>query len=703
MDERLREETIARLKTHSSVASAEFVDSLVAKVVVRVQLAQDDVLKGVSFTGVRSQEEVTFVFDEDYPCSTISLRLRSDFPRGFPHINPSEKDVIPCVFDGKVSELLQQPTGILGLVDQIVSWLNKAAVGGLMNPEQGWEYMRTDRSLGSIVFALSNFQERYSNIGCLEFIDITKISATSNLYYGICPDITKGGRATEGLPTSPCVVYVAPVGMIGDRYCPFAIDSYKQLKRFLIDCAHARRKDMQMIDTHCNALDEDQKDLVFIIGVRRPCHLIGTDYKIEFLGFHVDISTRNDTGKGIRSASNVSSLSLPEVASAKLMKRLSGHENECTGRIIQLGCGSLGSKISSHLARNGNSRFLLVDNAYYYPHNNARHACASYFYDTKTATLQSLFHHMGVWAEVGADYKAAAQSARSGDLVIDSLASICARNWLARAEIGCRVVHTSMYNHGKVGLCLMEGKDRNPRVDDLFATVMRSTIKPVVGVECPIDFAAKDFESIGLGQGCSSFTTVMDDEIISLHAAGMARKIQNCFDLGFQDNGRCDYSVCEGDGTIVWHELRISRTIACDVTRPDGYQVRVLSNAIADIEQEQQKAGDNETGGLLCASVNESTRTITVVACLPPPPDSKAGRCYFELGKEGVRDQIRKIQTITGNGLTSVGTWHTHPCGGSASSTDRQTYDKLFAHRKFPTLCMIWKQDGTLEFLPDDR
>lgn len=702
MDERLREETIIRLKTHQSVASAEFVGPLVAKLVIRVQLAQDDILKGVSFTGVRSLEEVTLIFDEDYPCSAVSLRLRSDFPRDFPHINPSEKDVVPCVFEGKVSELLQQPTGILGLVDQIVLWLNKAAVGGLMNPDQGWEYMRMDRLLGSIVFALSNFQDRYSSSGCLRFVEISKIGKSSNPYFGICPDFTIGAQALAGYTVSPCVFYVAPVGSVGDRYCPFTIDTYKQLKRFLREYVHAQSKDIRTIDSHCNTIDKGQKDLVFIVGVRRPYHLIGTNSKLEFLGFHVDISKRNDTGMGIESVSKVSSLSLPEVASAKLMKRLSGHEHECSGRIIQLGCGSLGSKIVSHLARNGNSKFLLVDNAPYYPHNNARHACASFINDTKTSILQRHMFDMGVVAEVDSDYKRTALSARTGDLIVDSLASICARNWLAAADISCRVVHTVMYNRGKVGLCLQEGEDRNPRIDDLFATVMRSTVKQIGGVECPIDFSAKDFESVGLGQGCSSFTTVMDDEIISLHAAGMARNIQNCFDTEFPENGRCMFSVCEDGCSIRWSELKVGKTHVCDEARPDGFRVRVLSCAIEDVKNEQEKAGENETGGLLCAAVNESTRTITVVACLPPPPDSKSGPCYFELGQEGVKDHVRQIEAVTGYCLTLVGTWHTHPCGGGASSTDRQTYGKLFEKRKFPTLCMIWKSDGTLEFLPDD-
>ena len=40
--------------------------------------------------GVCSVEPVSFVFDKDFPLKAPKIVLRDDFPRCFPHINPSE-------------------------------------------------------------------------------------------------------------------------------------------------------------------------------------------------------------------------------------------------------------------------------------------------------------------------------------------------------------------------------------------------------------------------------------------------------------------------------------------------------------------------------------------------------------------------------------------------------------------------------------
>ena len=702
MDEELQEETIARLKTHQNVASVEFADPRTARVSIRVELAQDDQPKGVSFTGVNAVEEVTFAFDDDYPFAGISFRLRDDFPRNFPHINPSEKEVIPCVFEGKVSELLQQPKGILGVVDQLVDWLNKAAVGRLMNPDQGWEYMRTDRSLGSVYFPLTDLRKCFATKGALSCLDIFGYRV-ERMYLGRFPDFSRERVTGDAEHLSTCMLCVMDPKDVCDEYCPCAITTFKELQKYLKQQLKIAKRPFERILDKCNCRCRGRKDLVVIAGVRRPYHLIGTESKVEFLGFHVDVSERDD-GNRIRGSSKVESLALPEYAAPGLMRRLSGHEKEYSGRIVQLGCGSLGSKIAVHLARNGNARFVLVDDAAFLPHNNARHACVSSCGWRKVEVVKRVLSHIGV-GEVDAqeDFKRAVLDARGSDVVIDSMATISGRNWLANCECEGHIVHTALYNHGRIGLLLMEGSDRSPRIDDLFLSVMRSTLPGMRGVRCTVDFAADDFEVINLGQGCSSYTTVMDDSEISLHAAGMAIRIQKCLDEGFPENGMCVFSTYGGEGSVVWKSIAVGKTYVCGEDRPDGFRVRVLSNAIDDILEEQRKAGDNETGGVLCAAVNEFTRTITVVACLPPPPDSKADSCYFELEMAGVKEQVRSIQLVTGNCLTSVGTWHTHPHGGSASSIDRKTYESLFTRRKFPTLCMIWKSDGTLEFLPDDK
>src|SRR6266516_7514230 len=63
---------------------------------------------GVTASGIQSIESVTFEFNKDFPLKAPKIILREDFPRSFPHINPSQKEVLPCIFSGDISELLQQ-------------------------------------------------------------------------------------------------------------------------------------------------------------------------------------------------------------------------------------------------------------------------------------------------------------------------------------------------------------------------------------------------------------------------------------------------------------------------------------------------------------------------------------------------------------------------------------------------------------------
>ncbi len=62
-------------------------------------------------------------------------------------------EVCPCIFEGSLSELLQQAEWMNGLLNQLVDWLEKAASNSLLNFEQGWEPMRIDNPAGNIGYS----------------------------------------------------------------------------------------------------------------------------------------------------------------------------------------------------------------------------------------------------------------------------------------------------------------------------------------------------------------------------------------------------------------------------------------------------------------------------------------------------------------------------------------------------------------------
>ena len=71
-------------------------------------------------------------------------------------------------------------------------------------------------------------------------------------------------------------------------------------------------------------------------------------------------------------------------------------------------------------------------------------------------------------------------------------------------------------------------------------------------------------------------------------------------------------------------------------------------------------------------------KTIYVTRIMDAPTDSKKTPYLFQRGKKGVPEFIRRVGSKTGDIITYVGEWHTHPKGGAQlSATDRQAVKEL--------------------------
>src|SRR5690606_13353029 len=101
--------------------------------------------RGQSENGVKAVEPLTFVFADNYPVQPPLIFLRDDFDRSHPHILPVNDSLppMPCYVVGRSRELLRM-RGINGVADQLAIWLQKAAELDLMDPGQGWSFVRRD-------------------------------------------------------------------------------------------------------------------------------------------------------------------------------------------------------------------------------------------------------------------------------------------------------------------------------------------------------------------------------------------------------------------------------------------------------------------------------------------------------------------------------------------------------------------------------
>ena len=666
----------------------------VLKLNVNTHLPQDFEAKGVSNHGVMAIEPVRLVFSDRYPFVAPRVVLRDDFPRSFPHIYPSSDVVSPCIYEGNLTELLQQ-SGLERIIFQLVSWLRNAAADDLMDLSQGWEWMRNDNCKGILK---GNFRLLRENVLDKSFKGVfrARVLPCTKEFFRASLSYEKWAWDQGDGDLLPCFVYVAPQEKVISYYHPNKVTNVEELKEFFVTHVGVNTFDEAMSEV---AKQKGVGRFIAIAVVRRPVSLINTNTNLEVLPFLIKVKR---TGKKhVSLQSPVLLLGTSELCSPALMRQVAGHQPEFPGRIIQLGCGSLGSKLSLHLLRNGLPRICFVDTDILSSHNMARHALTwginGWLKSFAMASTAKLF---GVEEFVDKyDYIEASTTASAIDLIVDSTASLAVRNRLTLDNVKARVVHTALYGkmEHQCGICFIEGADRNPRIDDICFHFMRANVLDDIGA---VDYTAKNLERCTYGQGCSSLTMKVDDATISLLAAGMAHRVQKCIDSGFPDTGDCGYGRTEDGESVRWARLDMGKTLVLPGVRDDGYQVRVLSCAKDEMDRLAESAHKNETGGYLVGAIVPNTKTITVVACLPPPSDSRATPAEFILGVEGMKNVETTINEKSNCVLGVIGTWHTHPMGGRASITDWDTYDKIFEKRKCPTLCLIWAPTG-IECLPE--
>jgi len=645
-------------------------------------------IKGQTERGVRKKEPVKFVFSSSFPYKAPFIFLRDDFCRNFPHINPSSIKVIPCIFYGNLDELLQQPKWFDHILDQMADWFEKAAGNNLIDYKQGWEPMRSDDFSGKIWYdkgKICNLETDSASLRarCFDF------SGTS--YVFSVPPVPYKIERTNDISKTAALIFRMPTGKVSNTYLPNHIKNFGDL------CFYAQSNHINQFKERVNKESKKLKKVIIILIIRRPTNLIGSSSSLETINFGLEIEW-NKNRNNIKPKSKVYFLSHRDVCNSELLRRFSGISNKQKYEwIVQLGCGSLGSKICVHLARNGNSNFVVIDKSDFHPHNNARHSLIKHdiFNLNKAFLLEEEIKEMGIEiASISKDVQVIDFSKFSKSIIIDSTANLSVRNYLSKKNIPNPIVHTSLYNHGKLAILLAESPDRNPRMDDLKVSIFSECLKNN-GLRNSL--LSEQAVRVSTGQGCGSFTTIAPDARISLVAAGMSAKIQSYISNGVPKDGDILYGFIDGDDMgIEWNRIN-SGKISVIAPKDNEYEIRMLPRVTKIMEKEANEQFPNETGGVLIGHISLINKCITVSDLIPPPEDSKRTPVYFELGIKNLLIKIKEIEKKSNTLLTYLGTWHSHPHGGVASNLDKSTKKKIKELRNYmPTVCLLWTKNGLL-------
>lgn len=725
-----------------------------AEICVRPDLLITWQAAGKSPNGVLSEEPVTMDFPASFPLHAPKVYLREGFDCSLAHISPTGPGQrgVPCLIYGNLDEFHQRE-GMSGIFNQLKLWLENAAFETLIDPSHGWEPTWRDSCPDLVVadaaslrqkvdqaprggtawFRLDYFEyeERQNNRAFrivqaqlqrdqLSINDRTILALIGKRWIHQKPRIVAGHSL--GLLVWP-EARRGGVQVIASRYTPETvidrIGLQARAREFgcedKLNDALSWLSRLQSMATNIGPLP-----LVVILCARRPFPLISCQSTVELcpyvLDFQAPVAFPNGMETHVRPAGH------RQMISKELLQQMSGlAPHEGSRRWVQIGCGSLGSKIAVHLARAGWAPSDVVDHRALTPHNAARHALLPppltsdlLWAGPKSVALAEALKGLGTTliahkhdaaAEIQDPLARAHMLPRGAWMAVNSTASLCVREALGSVDYeegAPRIVETSLFSDGQFGILTIEGPSRSPNTLDLQAQLY-NLVRVTPSLRERFFAPGPNTGRQVIGEGCGSETMVMPDAQISMFAASMAKALLAHRERDLPvDGGRILIGSLEGDGlSLGWQSHEVLPPIVVPSEGDLGWSVHISVEADERIQEEVAGWSRTETGGILVGRYSEVARVFFVTGVLPAPPDSCRSPSEFVLGIQNLEEDLAEYSRSCGDTLYFLGTWHSHLQPSGPSSTDRLTARLLGQTRLIPSVMLIHTSLGYRALLAD--
>ena len=695
---------------------------------------------GNSPSGVRLREVVRFEFPGGFPTYPPRLSLREDFNRNLPHMQPWLADgrPVPCIYDGFLSELLHRE-GLPGILNQTILWLERAALGTLIDPEQGWEPVRRDSFDDILVADVGFLQGLVDRRGGyrfmkMEYVKFPGIKGMPLVYGQVSREsvpvnrkalgeilqetaIATGSQLDRGKSLALVVwpgKYPSGRPFVNDTYLPETVQDIHGLKERAAQygCGTELEDGLKWLHrcvagwrTSCSY------PMAVILLARRPFKLIGSASPIELCPYVVDFGAPVLFADGARTF--VRPAGHRHAISRSLLSQMAG-VNVTAGNEpwTLVGAGSLGSKIACHLARAGRGPSVVIDNSVVSPHNLARHALVPAKGDLQIGWIggkaQMLADALSGLDQPSTPITANALhilTSRKGArrawskkswAVLNATASLAVREAFGASNlVPTRVIETSLFAGGRIGIMTVEGPSRNPSSTDLM-TEFYAILQEQPDLASAVFTRDNSVSRQGTGQGCGSLTMTMSDGRLSLYAAGMSEHLLTRMQVGLPDEeGEIRIGELSENGLgVSWKEWQIPKVTVVQTRNGGAWRVHIHSRAISKMKQEAAGWPDVETGGILMGRLSEVSRVAHVVDVVPAPEDSIRSSNEFVLGTKGLRQRLREYSESVDWSLYCLGTWHSHLSPGGPSATDRMTARTVSLARLTPSIFLILAPTG---------
>lgn len=662
---------------------------------------------------IRKKEPVLIVFSlQGYPKTAPMVHTdRLDFPKNkLAHLYIAKEGRPPafCYVKGSMNEWYATKT-ISDLMVRLQNWLRDAACGWLSENGEQFDPLRLEGYRGTVIYSYdklagivqsnkglyadSNFalglfentakEEDFPSFRLEKIITAEELVDVLKKYIVSLKELLEKKTFRVKKYHLGYVLWSSSENIFTD-YCVELPRTWENFKAFCAGYAIETGPVEEFIasfDMHFFP------EIPVITGLKRPKPIIGFSANLEFVNFYVELKSEDVSEKKIITNIPVHFQAHSEVLTTQKAQLISGTKLDFGGAAI-IGCGALGSKVALHFLRNGATNLLFLDSDKLSPHNLVRHALLPES-EGKNKAVALMMTAMNMYrSEDIEDVNVGFQV--SGDSFLNGLLSFYKKDtkWLFDFTASeaffqslllpyegmnhIQICRGNISNHGNLGILLFEGKDRNPRIDDLqyllFAEYKENAmVKNWLQREAEL---AEKGISLMIGVGCNSETTTLADDTVSSHAAYFSRIIKKQVGSDHSAMGRIYLQhLNEEEGGVNTQHLIVEPLVITKAANNPLWEIRIKAGIIERMKAAMGIAMPHEIGGVFVGALNYKAKTIHVVDLIDAPPDSQSNPVCFFRGVEGLPEKVNDVNVYSGNQLGYIGEWHSHPFGPEGMST----------------------------------
>lgn len=659
--------------------------------------------------------------------SPIFLALRKGFPETL-HQNLVQKGEPKslCLFEEPYSEIRLRTTEIMFL-QRVANWLSRAAIEELHMPDQPLEPLLLTNN--RIIFD----RELFNSIGSLNAFIVRRLLDNPL----ILKAFSEGQLKNEVKDNNEISYLLLPVDVPPwhSRTIEYTPINLEEL------CGLLNKLNLNLQNHLLNLIEQFQKDKNWHILLKRECIILlrlpktrienGPIENYEFWAFLVRSTIENlsiklgilgkiegQLGKllGEPQAEKLESIPvIPLKPTFSLTKNyakiLSGLNNDINN-ITAIGLGALGSQIVLNLAKQGFGTWHLIDEDVLLPHNLSRHGLPFYYEgQNKSFALACEINNLLDDENIAKYYpidvlKTPIEGQKANnpseilsesEVILDFSTSRAVASFISKGNYKAHRICCFINSTGTHLVVISEGKSRKVTIDDLDKQLFARIIeRPELA-----DFNLGNVTMTSYAGSCRDTSVILPQDTLSIFA-GIASKF-------IKDN-----SFSEEPCIRVWElsnqslEIKLFTFPISPVAKFEisGWFIHIPTQLISVIKDNRTAHFPNETGGVLIGSINQQDRIIYIVSFISSPVDSIAWPTSYIRGVTGLKENIKKIEMLSGNELYYIGEWHSHPKGFS----DEPSNDDLEAHQYlveqmsvdgFPGLMMIIADENFPRFLVD--